>query len=170
MLLAYVAHAITGRSGKELRQESDITQIVLNRHGIDVIDPVLQENIPSTDEIVPNRPDADGLTIWRGDEAAIRKAHVLIDITPESKSEGVLWEICYARFFLWKPVVRVYKPGSSPHMASIFKGDAIAFSLDEAATLINDKWGTKEKRRSWRWGMLKKSLPKFLRYQWGEFK
>lgn len=170
MILAYVAHAITGRSGKDLRQESDITQIVLNRHGINVIDPVLEEKIPATDEAVPNRPDEDGLTIWRGDEAAIRKAHVLIDITPEMKSEGVLWEICYARFFLWKPVIRVYKPGSSPHMATIFKGDAIAFSLEEAASIINERWGTRKKRVHWRLGMLKRSIPKFLKYQYGEFK
>lgn len=170
MLDAYIAHAITGRTGKDLNRESRITEMILRKFNINAIDPIFVEGIPETDEIIPNRPDTDGLTIWRGDEAAIRRAHVLIDITPELKSEGVLWEICYARFFLWKPVIRVYKPGTQPHMATVFKGDVIAFSLEEAAKKIDELWGTKEKRRKWRLQMLKKSLPKFLKYQWAEFK
>jgi hypothetical protein len=170
MLKAYVAHAITGRTGNELWRESTIAEIVLRRHGIETIDPVVIEGLPRTDEPVPNRPDSDGLEIWRGDEASIRKAHVLIDITPEMKSEGVLWEICYARFLLWKPVIRVYKPGSKPHMATVFKGDVIAFSLDEAARKIDELWGTWWKRAKWRVCMLGRSLPKFLKYQIGEFK
>lgn len=170
MLKAYIAHAITNRTGAELNKESIITEIVLNKHDIQVIDPVLVEKIPNTDEVIPNRPDKDGLTIWKEDEASIRAAHVLIDITPELKSEGVLWEICYARFLLWKPVIRVYKPGSQPHMATVFKGDVIAFSLEEAAQKINELWGTRWKRVQWRLGVLKRSLPKFVKYQFGEFK
>lgn len=169
-VIAYVAHAITNRTGRDLNTESRITDEILKAYGIIGLDPVLLEHIPDTDEIVPNRPDTDGLTIWQGDEKAIRDSHVLLDITPEMKSEGVLWEIGYARFFLWKPVIRVYKPGSSPHMAMVFKGDAIVYSLEEAAQIIQERWGTVEKRREWRLEMLRKSLPKFVAYQISEFK
>lgn len=169
-VIAYVAHAITNRTGKALNDESRATEEALSKYGIIGLDPVLIEKIPDTDEVIPNRPDADGLTIWQNDEAAIRESHVLLDITPELKSEGVLWEIGYARFYLWKPVVRVYQPGSSPHMAAIFKGDAIAFSLDEAAQIIHERWGTVEKRREWRLEVLRKSLPKFVKHQIEEFK
>lgn len=169
-VIAYVAHAITGRTGRSLNAESRATAAALAEYSMIGLDPVLIEKIPDTDEIIPNRPDSGGKEIWGADEAAIRQAHVLLDITPELKSEGVLWEIGYARFFLWKPVIRVYKPGSSPHMAMIFKGDVIAFSLEEAAKIIHERWGTRNKRNLWRIKMLLKSFPKFLKYQLNEFK
>lgn len=169
-VVAYVAHAITGRTGTALNAESRATEVALTHYNIVGLDPVLLEKIPDTDEIIPNRPDDGGQVIWGGDEAAIRRSHVLLDITPELKSEGVMWETGYARFFLWKPVVRVYKPGSSPHMAMVFKGDAITFSLEEAAKVIHERWGTRRKRIIWRLKMLFRSLPKFFLYQLGEFK
>lgn len=170
MLTAYVAHAITNRTGNELWKESTITEIVLRRNGIKAIDPIVIEGLPRTDEPVPNRPDAGGDIIWRRDKKAIRDSHVIIDITPESKSEGVLRELGYARFFLWKPVIRVYKPGSEPHMATVFEDDVIAYSLDEAAKIIIDRWGNWPKRIFWRLKMLSTSFPKFLWYQFLELK
>ncbi len=167
---AYVAHAITGRTGSALNAESRATKRALLKYGIVGLDPVLLEKIPDTDEVIPNRPDVGGQVIWGGDEAAIREAHVLLDITPELKSEGVMWETGYARFFLWKPVIRVYRPDSSPHMAMVFKGDAITYSLEEAAEVIHERWGTRKKRFIWRIKMLFRSIPKFIKYQIQEFK
>ena len=169
-LIAYIAHPITGRTGKELNEESRRTEVILKRYGIKVLDPILIEKLPSTDTCVPNRPDQDGSVLWKEDEAAIRESHVLINIAAELKSEGVLWELGYARFLLWKPIIRIYKPGSNPHMASIFKGDVIAFSLEEAAYIINRRWGTWSKRIMWRIKMLSRSLPKFIWRQIREFK
>jgi hypothetical protein len=170
MLNAYIAHAMTNRPGSELWNESTITEIILGRHGITTIDPVIEENIPNTDDVIPNKPGADGLIAWNNDKRAIRRSHVVIDITPESKSEGVLRELGYARFFLWKPVIRVYRPGSSPHMITVFEDDVIAYSLEEAAQIINERWGTWKKRFVWKLGILKRSLPKFIKYQIGELK
>ncbi len=170
MLTAYVAHAITNKTGNEVWKASIITELVLRRYGIKALDPIVIEGIPRNDEPIPNRPDADGSVIWHRDKKAIRDAHVLLDITPESKSEGVLRELGYARFFLWKPVIRVYQPGSEPHMATVFEDDVIAYSLDEAAKIIVARWGTWPKRILWRLKILFTSFPKFLWYQLLEFK
>ena len=167
---AYVAHAMTSRTGNVLWSESESVLNVFSKYHISVYDPVIIENIPRIDEPVPNKPGKDGLHAWNNDKLAIRRSHVLVDVTPELKSEGVHRELGYSRFFLWKPTIRVYKPGSDPHMVTIFEDDVITFSLEDAAQIINERWGTWPKRIIWRLKMLVISLPKFLLYQIQEFK
>ena len=169
---AYLAHAMTARVWSDVLAESKEATSILNAHNIGVLDPVFIEEVISDDvsDKIDNVADASGKKSWFGDKKAIRNAHVLIDITPESKSEGVLRELGYARFFLFKPVIRVYKPGSKPHMITEFEDDAIVYSLEEAGKVIHKRWGTLTKRVLWRLKMLFRSIPKFIWYQICEFK
>ena len=161
---------MTNRPGSILNAESKMVADIFSRYDIEVYDPVTIEGIPWTEEIIPNKPGTDGLKAWNNDKQAIRQAHVLVDVTPELKSEGVHRELGYSRFFLWKPTIRVYHLGSDPHMITVFEDDVIAFSLEEAAIIINERWGTWGKRTLWRFKILALSLPKFLLYQIQEFK
>lgn len=168
---AYVAHAMTGRVWEDVLEESRVTNEILSKHDIEVFDPVfIEEVITSEKDTIANIADDNGIKSWKGDKKAIRDVNVMLDITPEMRSEGVLRELGYSRFLLWKPTIRVYKPGSKPHMISVFEDDVIAYSLEEAATIIHERWGTFTKRTWWRIKMLNRCLLKFIWYQIREFK
>ena len=175
-LIVYVAHGMTGLPWNEVKANSERVQNLLESYGIEVIDPINIENdsvsnsISTDKSAIPNRPDDGGKKAWYSDKAGIRKAHVLLDITPEMKSEGVLRELGYARFYLFKPTIRMYAPKSNPHMITIFEDDAVVRSLEEAVEVMLDRWGTWPKRIMWRIKMLSRSLPKFIWRQIMEFK
>ncbi|MEE9214894.1 MAG: hypothetical protein V3U54_08890 [Thermodesulfobacteriota bacterium] len=171
MTKIYLAHAMTGRKWEDVQEESKESTRILNSYGIDVFDPIyIEEVITGAKDKIGNEADDNGLRSWRGDKKAIRDVHVMLDITPEMRSEGVLRELGYSRFLLWKPTVRVYKPGSKPHMITIFEDDVVAYSLEQAALIINERWGTWFKRFVWRIKMLARCLPKFIWHQIKEFK
>ena len=168
---AYLAHAMTNRIWADVQAESKEATRILNENGIEVFDPIyIEEVISDAKDKIGNEADDNGLRSWQGDKKAIREAHVMLDITPEMRSEGVLRELGYSRFLLWKPTVRVYKKGSKPHMITIFEDDVIAYSLEEASKIIQDRWGTWFKRFVWRVKMLNRCLPKFIWNQIREFK
>lgn len=175
-VFVYVAHAMSGRSWEEVKDESRKVKKILRKYKIEVIDPIDVENdllsssVGSKGKKIPNRPNAGGKKAWYGDKKAIRKAHVVLDITPEMKSEGVLRELGYARFYLWKPVLRLYKKKSNPHMITVFEDDAVIRSLRQFVTLVKKKWGTREKRVKWRKRLLDKHLDTFITHQMEEFK
>ena len=174
--IIYVCHAMTGRPWNEVKDQSRAVKVFLESRGFEVIDPIeiendsVSENIDTDESSIPNRIDEGGKKAWYGDKIAIRKAHVVLDITPELKSEGVLRELGYARFYLFKPIIRLYQLKSEPHMVTIFEDDAVVRSLEEAADVIEDRWGTWPKRIMWRIKMLSRSLPKFIYRQFLEFK
>ena len=174
--IVYVCHAMTGRPWNEVKDQSRAVKVFLESRGFEVIDPIeiendsVSENIDTDKSSIPNRIDEGGKKAWYGDKIAIRKAHVVLDITPELKSEGVLRELGYARFYLWKPVIRLYKEKSEPHMVTIFEDDAVVRSLEEAADVIEERWGTQEKRVAWREALLQRCLPTFIKHQANEFK
>lgn len=163
----YVAHAMTGRSGNELLAESAEVKKVLERHGIEPLDPVITENVKKTHKPLHN----NGETLkryWARDKKMIREAHVLLDITGPAKSEGVAHEIGLARYGLWKPVIRVYEH-LGPSIARI-EDDYIARNVEDAARMIEANWGTFWKRLVWRLKLLNRCLPRFILWQLQEFK
>lgn len=168
MMRVYVAHAMTGRTGDELLAESLYVKHLCSIFGdIAILDPVEVEQVmPGVQEL--HNPETALREYWTRDKAMIRKAHVLIDITGPRKSEGVAHEIGYARFFLWKPVIRVY-PRLGPSVAR-FEDDVIAETIHEAIEIAYDRWGTFPKRLLWRLKLLIRCLPKFLYYQIREIK
>jgi hypothetical protein len=162
----YTARRMTGVPGRVLVAAARRTKETLEEHGITVLDPVLSEKVKRT-----HRPLHNSFSklkeYWFRDKQMIQSAHVVLDLTAPEKSEGVAHEIGYARYFLWKPVVRIY-PDLGPSVARI-EDDFIAGSLDEAADLMNEKWGTWRKRVKWRWSILNRCLLKFLWLQLKEW-
>lgn len=153
----YTAGAMTGLSGDELVERSLQVGQVLSDHGIEVLDPVACEGVKPT--AAPTQASHTDLAIyWRRDKELIRRAHVIFDITPEKKSEGVAHEIGYARYFLYKPVIRVYMNGGMPTKASVayFEDDVLVSSLDEACHIALGMWGTPWLRIKWRLKLLQK--------------
>lgn len=171
MLKAYVAGAMTGLTGYELVQRSKRVGKILRQYGIEPLDPVNVEGVKASTKVI-NSTYAQMVKYWSRDKEMIREAHVLIDLTPERKSEGVAHEIGYARYFLWRPVVRVYSNGGRPSISSVafFEDDLIVESLEEAAVKINQKWGTWYKRFKWRLGIYNQSLVNAVRYKLGGWK
>jgi len=159
---AYIAHGMSHREWNDVMNESLFCQQVLEEYGIDCVDPVDIENIPDHSKPIPIRTDAEGKKAWSEDKKAISNCHVLIDITPHLKSEGVAHEIGLMRYHYWKPVVRVLKPGTPKPMIPYFDDDVLVYSLYEAAELINKKWGTWWKRFKWRLAIYRHSRLKAL--------
>ncbi len=98
----------------------------------------------------------------------IRDAHVLVDLTGPAKSEGVAHEIGYARYNLWKPIVRVW-PGLGPSVAWL-EDDVIVPTAAHALVEAQRRWGTPFKRRLWRAKMLNRCLLRWIANQIGEWK
>lgn len=161
----YTAGAMTGLSGEELVERSLKVGQVLSDHGIEMLDPVACEGVKATKD--PTQASfTDLTTYWQRDKELLRQAHVIFDITPERKSEGVSHELGYARYFLYKPVIRVYMNGGMPTKASVayFEDDLLASSLDEACHVALEMWGTWELRLKWRLRLLRK-VPKSIYYK-----
>lgn len=166
----YIAHAMTGRPGTEVVKESEEALKILGQFGITVLDPVTAEKVkPTKKEINTDYNTLDGY--WRRDKEMIREAHVLIDITPERKSEGVAHEIGYARYHLWKPVIRVYQKGQVPSNLSVayFEDDFIVDDLAVAGRYIERMYGNWFKRFMWRVQLYRRSWPKAFLHRLGEW-
>jgi hypothetical protein len=161
---AYLAHKMTGRTGVELVIESALAASACKLQGVTPIDPVVFEGVKSTPDVMTGGDPACLRTLWNRDKQMIRDAHVLIDLTGELKSEGVLHEIGYARYYLWKPVVRVIKGYTGPTISD-FEDDGIVGSFWEAAELVQRRWGTRLKRIIWRARFMPKALVKWAFYQ-----
>lgn len=171
MIKAYIAHGMTGRPGTDVVEESAWTAEIFEQHGIQVLDPVTAEKVaPSKAKINTDYATLDGY--WKRDKEMIREAHVLVDITPERKSEGVAHEIGYARYFLFKPVFRVYPSGKVPSNLSVsyFEDDFITDSLHAAAHEILRLHGTLAKRIVWRFKLYLRCLPKAILHKLQEWK
>lgn len=169
-LRVYTAKAMTGRSGEELVRESFYVGQVLSDHKIEVLDPVACEGVKDTPK--PTQASFEDLTVfWKRDKEMIRHAHVIFDITPEKKSEGVAHEIGYARYFLYKPVVRIYMNGGMPTRASVayFEDDLLCGSLEEACVVSKELWGTWWKRFIWRLRLYNRCYVKSFKYRLEEW-
>lgn len=166
----YTAGAMTGLSGEELVERSLHVGQVLSDHQIEVLDPVSEEGVKKSTKSIQST-FKDLTVFWKRDKEMIRRAHVIFDITPEKKSEGVAHEIGYARYHLWKPVVRVYMNGGMPTKASVayFEDDLLCGSLEEACEVANELWGTAFKRVIWRLSLYNRCLIKSLRYKLQEW-
>lgn len=156
----YLAKKMSGLSGRELVEDSFLAAQICP-HAIELFDPVAIEGV-KPDQILVAATEEALRGHWQRDKQAIRNAHVIIDTTGRDKSAGVEAEIGYARFFLYKPVIRVW-PKLGPSIARI-EGDAVVESLADAYAVALIRWGTPWKRLLWRVKLLKK-LPKAIYYK-----
>lgn len=172
MLKVYAARSMTGRVKEEIVLEAKNDKLAMEKAGIEVLCPVISEEVKPTKEVLLSSKKAMD-AYWPRDKQMIREANLVFDMTPERKSEGVAHEIGYARYFLWKPVFRIYTDGKLPVPSSVayFEDDFICTSLDEAIAEAVKTHGTRWKRFVWRLGIYRKSWLRATKYklqEWGK--
>lgn len=171
MIRIYTAAKMTGRDKKEMVDTALHNKKVFEAYGIEVFDPILEEHVKPTKGLLVDTPVGLLKDYWKRDKQMIRNAHVLVDTTPEEKSEGSAHEIGYARYSLWKPIVRMYGKESKPlSMIVYFEDDLIVHSPEEAAVQIQKYWGSRAKRFMWRISMFNRCFLKWVWYQMKEWK
>lgn len=163
-ILIYTARSMTGRIKEEVVAEAKADKAFFESAGFSVLCPVEKEQVPATKQTLVSS-QAAMMEYWPADKKMIEECHVLIDMTPERKSEGVAHELGYARYFLYRPVIRVYRDGKLPLKSSVswFEDDAIVGSLEEAVEYIYRVHGTLQKRLKWRFDLYKRCLGKMIR-------
>lgn len=169
MIKVYTAKSMTGRTGEELVLESAHIARIMGYRGIEVLDPVTAEGVNKEQGVLANVGDKL-FGYWTRDKRMIREAHVILDVTGPAKSEGVAHEIGYARYCLWKPVVRIYPKDHAKISVAKYEDDLIVDTVAEASDLIVQLWGTRTKRVLWRLRLLLRCFPRWVMYQLGEFK
>lgn len=158
----YVAHRMTGRMQDELVQEAALTTRVLENFGFEVLDPIVEEKVREIHE--PLDAGTTGPHVleqyWRRDKEMIREADLLLDYNTVNKSDGAITEVGYARFCLWKPVIRILPEGG--FAISRLEHDFISHSLVDAVNLMVERFSTYEKLREWRQAMWDRCFQKWL--------
>ena len=151
MLRIYAARGMSHRIKEEVVNEAAVDRGILAGYGVLVLDPVAAENVEPTKEVLRSSKKAMD-AYWGRDKEMIREADVVFDLTPHLNSEGVKHEIGYARYFLYKPVIRVFPKGQLPFQSSVsrYEDDALFDDLHEAVKYAIDTFGTKKKRIVWR--------------------
>ncbi len=164
MVTVYNARSMTGRIKEEIVLEAKADRKLMEAAGITVLCPVDKESVPSTKQVLISSKKSM-LNYWPQDKRMIETADVLFDMTPERKSEGVAHEIGYARYFLYKPVIRVFRGGKLPIPSSVayFEDDHITDSLEGAIKYVIQEHGTLYKRLKWRFKLYMRCLPKMIR-------
>lgn len=166
MINIYMARSMTGRVKEEVVAEAKKDKEFLEKSGLMVLCPVIEEGVkPTQEKLLSSKKAMD--SFWPRDKQMIREAHVVFDNSPHLNSEGVKHELGYARYNLWKPVVRIFPTGKLPPKSSVsfYEDDYICDSLEEAVEYVLRKHGTWKKRFKWRWDMINRCLPKWLKYQ-----
>ena len=173
MLTVYTARGMTGRKAKDVYFEAKRDKKYLEKHGFVVLDPVAEEGVKPKKQAIKTTY-RQLVKFWNRDKEMIRTANVLFDMTPWLKSEGVSHEIAYARYHLWKPVVRVYDPEKNPRPSAgsvaYFEDDLLARDIDHAIYESEKRWGTWYKRVIWRAMVYNRCLIKALWYRLKEWK
>ena len=147
---------MTGRPGNELVAQSTEVERLCKLYGVIALDPIKSEGVKAEKKPLNNGGDLL-VEYWKRDKAMIKSAHVIIDVTGPAKSEGVAHEIGYGRYFLYKPIIRVY-PGLKTSIARL-EDDYIAGSLDDAIFTAVKEFGTLWKRLLWRLKLYNRCLP-----------
>lgn len=156
----YVAHRMTGRYQDELVQEAMLTKRALENYGFEVLDPIVAENVANIHEPL-TQVDASQLErYWRRDKEMIREADILLDFMSCNKSDGVAKELGYARWCLWKPVVRVF-PNLGFSISRI-EDDVIVENLPDAIGVMINRFGSYEKLKAWRQDIWNKCFSKWM--------
>ncbi len=159
----YTCQRMTGRYMDEMVQEAEMLVRVLGNYGFVALNPVLEEKVPRVHEILPVGDPEVLHRYWRRDKEMIREADIVLDYETQGKSDGTNNEVGYARFCLWKPVVRVWSgPGGA---ISKLEDDLVIPSLTEAIQVIFQRWGTYEKLGEWRAEIWKKSFLRWFDHQ-----
>lgn len=157
---AYCATSMTGRTGAELVEQAERTAWLAWCYDVEVFDPIVNEGVKADKNVLDGGGDKLR-EFWKRDKEAIRRCHVVIDVTGNRKSAGVECEVGYARYHLHKPVIRVW-PNLGCSVARL-EDDLVVDDLNQAFKLAVQMWGTPWKRLRWKWRIFKKSYWNLLK-------
>jgi len=170
-VVVYLACRMTGRSKAAMIKEAKEAVEVLGKYGIKCISPVLVEGVENTPGLLEVFSEEELHEQWIKDKTFIKQCNVVFDLSSASpiRSEGATHEYLFARYALFKPIVRLFPKGLGPSITR-FENAVIVQTLDEAGVEIVTRWGTRLQRIQWRiqerifWKWLK-----LLRLQFFEF-
>lgn len=139
-LKAYLAQAMTGRTWREVVDEAIEAVRHLERMGLNVYSPVLKEWDGKSEGVI-QASVADLKKHWKKDKANLEKCHLLVDIDPEKKSEGVAREIALMSYVYKRPVIRVYRRTTAPLTGvHVLEGDIVTNGYYDSKLWLNAGW------------------------------
>lgn len=159
-----MSHRIKEDVVKEAAQDADWFRSA----GLEVLDPVEKEQVkPTKERLLSSRKAMQ--SYWPADKEMIRQAHVILDMTPHLKSFGTEKEVGYARYHLWKKVIRVFPKGElpAPSCVAYLEDDDVVDSREAALESILKTHGSWKKRFQWRFSIYKRC---WLRAKWYRIK
>ena len=161
----YIACRMTGRDKHEQVARAKYIRDVFAGYGVAAISPVLEEHIPDEPgELREN--DRERLRgNWRNDKDIMAyTAHVTLMDDGDSGSVGMGREYGFNRYGIWKPTITLWNRDRGLTVAE-FEDDSIFTSPHAAAAYIALNYGTRWKRWKWRFKMIARSLPTFIKRQ-----
>lgn len=167
----YLARGMSGRVKEDIVKEAMSDKAFLESAGVTVLCPVTEEKISPTRER-QSQSYEEMTQFWYRDKEMIREANLVFDMTPHLKSEGVAHELGYARYHLWKKVIRVYPAGKLPNHSSVafFEDDYITDDIRDAVMEAYRTHGNLYKRLKWRFGIYYRCWFKAICHRLGEWK
>jgi len=162
---------MTGRIKDEVVKEAQVDKEWFEKAGLQVFDPVSEEKVPATKQKLVASAKAMK-TFWPRDKYLIRQAHVVLDMTPHMKSFGTEKELGYARYHLWKKVIRVFPEKQLPVDSSVcyLEDDDVVDSKEMALESILRTHGTLWRRLIWRLQIFKRCWIRAFIYRLQEWK
>ena len=169
MLRIYTACKMTGRDKKEQVEHAIYVRDTLKKYDIEVVSPVLEEKVLALPGPLLNTDEAKLKNFWKRDKEIIRReVHAVLLDGADQKSFGMEREYMLSRGVLWKPTV-LYMPKTFLNVSQ-FEDDFVSSDLDEIGKYLQDNFGTRKKRITWRIKMLIRSLPKWMVDQMYQFR
>ena len=169
MIKIYVACKMTGRDKKEQVEHAQYVTEVLKKYDVQVVSPVLEEKVLALPGLLLNTDEVRLKNFWKRDKEIIRReVHAVLLDGADQKSFGMEREYMLSRGVLWKPTV-LYMPKTFLNVSQ-FEDDFVSSDLDEIGKYLQDNFGTRKKRITWRIKMLIRSLPKWMVDQMYQFR
>lgn len=147
----------------ELVYEANIVCRALRNYGFEPLDPIIGEKITNEHKLLEQMSESTLNKNWKRDKQMLQESHLVLDYNSCNKSDGVSVELGYARFFMWKPVIRVF-PNLGISISKL-EFDTVVSNICYALPLMTALWGTKKKLLIWRLKMLIRCIPKFVLLQ-----
>jgi len=137
---------LTGRKAKDVTVESDRAKLVFKAYGIEAVSPWDKEKYLYESDDTIGATQGVLCPIWADDKTMIRSCQGVCDITGNLFSRGASLETGMNRYGLMRPTVWVDTANSVRNL----DGDLVVKTVEEAALLISQRWGTWLKRVTWR--------------------
>lgn len=161
-LKVYLACAMTNRFCDEILADSKKAKEEFSKYGIDVWSPAIEEGIPDKHVKLTSISKEDLMAKWEIDKKeGLQSCHVMYISSGDTGSRGVGQERGYARWYLWRPVVRKHE---GEHYFSItdIEEDGSVTSHRLAAAYVNKNWNSRSKWVMWKLHHIFFGIPKFI--------